>query len=44
MDSKKLLIVAHAPSRNTLKLREAVEQGAKHQDIENVEVIVLPLP
>lgn len=37
---KKLLIVAHAPSPNTSKLREAVEQGARHADIENVEVTV----
>ena len=43
MDAKKkLLVVAHAPSPNTLKLRQAVEQGAKHEDIENVEVTVLP--
>ncbi|MBW7472524.1 flavodoxin family protein [Marinobacter sp. F4218] len=40
-NSKKLLIVAHAPSPNTLKLREAVEKGARHADIENVEVTVL---
>jgi NAD(P)H-dependent FMN reductase len=38
---KKLLIVAHAPSPNTLRLREAVEEGARHKDIENVEVTVL---
>ncbi|QSP93384.1 flavodoxin family protein [Marinobacter salinisoli] len=38
---RKLLVVAHAPSPNTLKLREAVEQGARHQDIENVDVTVL---
>tara|TARA_R110002124_G_scaffold45255_2_gene137198 strand:- start:7578 stop:7730 length:153 start_codon:yes stop_codon:yes gene_type:complete len=38
---KKLLIVAHAPSPNTLKLQQAVEQGACHEDIENVEVTVL---
>lgn len=38
---KKLLIVAHAPSPNTLTLREAVAQGAGHEDIENVEVTVL---
>lgn len=43
MDSKKqLLIVAHAPSPNTLKLRQATEQGARHPDIENVDVTVLP--
>lgn len=42
MNSKKrLLIVAHAPSPNTLKLREAVEQGARQSDIENVDVTVL---
>ncbi|MBO6850493.1 MAG: flavodoxin family protein [Marinobacter sp.] len=39
---KKLLVVAHAPSANTLKLRDAIEQGAKHPDIENVDVTVLP--
>ncbi|MBW4936008.1 flavodoxin family protein [Marinobacter sp. F4206] len=38
---KQLLIVAHAPSPNTLKLREAVERGACHEDIENVDVRVL---
>lgn len=40
-NKKRLLIVAHAPSPNTLKLREAAEQGARHQDIENVDVTVL---
>lgn len=39
-DTKRLLIVAHAPSPNTLKLRNAVRQGASHEDIENVEVTV----
>ena len=39
-DTKRLLIVAHAPSPNTLKLRDAVLQGASHGDIENVEVTV----
>jgi len=39
--AKKLLIVAHAPSPNTLKLRNAVAAGASHSDIENVEVTVL---
>lgn len=38
---KKLLVVAHAPSPNTLKLREAVAEGARHEDIEQVEVRVL---
>jgi len=41
-NKKQLLIVAHAPSPNTLKLRQAVEAGARHTDIENVEVTVLP--
>ncbi len=38
--TKRLLIVAHAPSPNTRTLRDAVEQGARHSDIDNVEVIV----
>jgi hypothetical protein len=38
---KKLLIVAHAPSPNTLLLRQAVEEGARHEDIENVQITVL---
>ena len=38
--SKQLLIVAHAPSDNTLKLREAAARGASHPDIENVSVTV----
>lgn len=38
---RKLLIVAHAPSPNTLALREAVKQGASHDDIEAVDVTVL---
>lgn len=38
--NKKLLIVAHAPSPNTLKLREAIQNGACHPDIEAVDVIV----
>ena len=37
---KNLLIVAHAPSPNTLKLRDAAARGAGHEDIENVSVIV----
>lgn len=38
---KKLLVVAHAPSPNTKKLRQAVVDGARHPDIESVEVKVL---
>lgn len=37
---KQLLIVSHAPSPNTLRLREAVCEGACHEDIDNVDVIV----
>lgn len=37
---KRLLIVAHAPSPNTLRLREAIEKGARNPDIEAVEVVV----
>lgn len=39
--SKQLLIVAHAPSPNTLTLRDAVARGARHPDVETVEVRVL---
>jgi len=38
---KKLLIVSHSPSPNTRTLRDAVAQGAGHEDIENVKVTVL---
>ena len=41
-ERKQLLIVAHAPSPNTLKLREAVAEGARHEDVEGVDVKVLP--
>ena len=37
---KNLLIVAHAPSPNTRKLREAAARGARHEDIESVSVTV----
>ncbi|MCE9664289.1 flavodoxin family protein [Halomonas sp. M5N1S17] len=39
---RQLLIVAHAPSPNTQRLREAAERGARHPEIEAVEVIVKP--
>ncbi|MEQ8269599.1 NAD(P)H-dependent oxidoreductase [Algiphilus sp.] len=35
-DTKRLLIVAHAPSPNTQRMLEAVQQGAAHDDIEHV--------
>ncbi len=38
---KRLLIVAHAPSPNTIRLRDAVAGGARHPDIDGVEVEVL---
>ena len=37
--SKRLLIVAHAPSQNTLSLREAVERGARSETGIGVRVI-----
>lgn len=36
----RLLIVAHAPSPNTLAMRAAVEAGARHDDINEVDVMV----
>ena len=39
---KRLLIVAHAPSPNTLRLREAAERGARHPDIDGVDVVIKP--
>ena len=38
MSDKKLLIVGHVPSPNTQALRDAVMAGARHPDIEDVEV------
>ncbi|MDC0663765.1 flavodoxin family protein [Marinobacter sp. SS21] len=40
-EAKRLLIVAHAPSPNTLTLRNAVADGARHPEIEQVDVTVL---
>jgi multimeric flavodoxin WrbA len=42
MTSKTLLIVAHAPSANTLVLRDAVLRGACSPEVEGVTVRVLP--
>jgi len=39
MTTKHLLIVAHAPSPNTLKLRDAVVEGAGQAEAEGVEII-----
>jgi multimeric flavodoxin WrbA len=41
MNPKRLLIVAHAPSGNTRRLSDAVAEGARSPDMENVETIVL---
>ncbi len=41
MTARRLLIVAHAPSENTLRLREAVLAGATVPEIEDVEVRAL---
>jgi len=38
---KRLLIVANAPSPNTLALREAVLRGARHPEIGGVEAVAL---
>jgi len=44
MEGKRLLVVAHAPSDNTLRLREAVREGAMSEDVENVDVhVIAPL-
>ncbi|MDE0811912.1 MAG: NAD(P)H-dependent oxidoreductase [Alphaproteobacteria bacterium] len=37
---KHLLIVAHRPSPNTRRLRDAVVKGARHPDIDGVEIVV----
>ena len=36
--TKRLLVVAHAPSDNTAKLRDAVMAGARHPDVDGVDV------
>lgn len=38
MSRKQLLIVAHAPSTNTRAMAEAVLRGARHPDIDSVDV------
>ncbi len=37
-DPATLLVIAHAPSANTRRLRDAVVEGASHPDIRNVRV------
>ena len=37
---KRLLIIAHAPSPNTKRLRDAVEAGAKAAEAEALEIVV----
>ena len=39
---RRLLIVAHAPSPNTRRLRDAVLRGARHPDIAGIEVSAKP--
>lgn len=38
--SKQLLIIAHAPSPNTQRLREAAYKGASHEDLEQLNCVV----
>ena len=42
MTRRRLLIVAHAPSPNTARLKEAVFRGATSSDIDGVSVQVIP--
>lgn len=42
MARKNLLVVAHAPSPNTLRMLDAVLKGARHPDVEGVEVNFKP--
>ena len=39
--AKRLLVVAHVPSDNTLRLRDAVVAGARSEEIDGVEVVAL---
>jgi hypothetical protein len=41
MADKRLLVVAHVPSRNTTRLRDAVVEGARSPEIEGVETLAL---
>ena len=39
---RRLLIVAHGPSANTLRMREAVLAGARSPEVREIEAILLP--
>lgn len=39
MRHKRLLLIAHAPSKNTFRLRDALLEGATGPEIEDVEVV-----
>jgi hypothetical protein len=39
--AKRLLVVAHVPSDNTLRLRDAVVAGARSDEVEGVETVAL---
>ena len=39
--TKRLLIVAHVPSPNTIALRDAVVAGASSEDVSGIEVVAL---
>ena len=39
LSAKTLLIVGHVPSPNTQRLRDAVEAGARHPDIDGIGVV-----
>ena len=41
MSTKRLLIIAHAPSPNTTRLRDAVVEGAQSDESETLEVLAL---
>jgi multimeric flavodoxin WrbA len=41
VSGKRLLVVAHVPSENTARLRDAVVEGARSADIDGVETVAL---